>query len=514
MIVDAWPTRALTLAALLAFAWPVHASPPLGPDGAAPIYRVGHRDLIDPEVRGTPQRLPIMRPLMGAGPIVNRVVLGYLPYWEMDYEVPRWDLLTVLAWFGAEMTAKGDIDAYHGWGGEDTEALVAEAQANGVKVIVTVTLFDDEHIATLLSTPEYRANAIATCLELMATHQADGINIDFEFVPVKAKADFVTFMADLKLAVAAEKPNGWEGHVSLAGPAVDWSGAYDYDALLESTDGIMVMGYGYHWGGGNPGPGAPLYGGGIWGEDAKSISWTVDDYLKWGGEENRHRVILGLPWYGREWSVANTDVPGVSLGDSKAVVYAKAGPEALENNKTWDEDSYTPYYHVTRDGVLKQVWYDDGKSFGAKVAYVVERDLGGIGIWALGYEGTLPHYWDAIEKHFTDVVKPPDEPDADAGDVGSDADAGVLSSDAAAPDAGPDPAETSPETGSGSDTASASDAKRPSGDAGARVTGGGQTSSSLEREPQGCTSGPAPSTWFWLLSLVVWCVRRRRYQTT
>ena len=104
MIVDSWPARALALGALLAFAYPAQASPPLGLDGPEHARRVGHRDLIDPEVRGTPQRMPVMRPLMGAGPIVNRVVLGYLPYWEMDYEVPRWDLLTVLAWFGAEMT--------------------------------------------------------------------------------------------------------------------------------------------------------------------------------------------------------------------------------------------------------------------------------------------------------------------------------------------------------------------------------------------------------------------------
>ena len=81
----------------------------------------------------------------------------------------------------------------------------------------------------------------------MDDHGADGINIDFEFVPKAARDGFVTFMTELTDAVRAAAPNGGPGHVSLAGPAIDYSGAYDYDVLLENTDGIMVMAYGYHW---------------------------------------------------------------------------------------------------------------------------------------------------------------------------------------------------------------------------------------------------------------------------
>jgi spore germination protein YaaH len=228
----------------------------------------------------------------------------------------------------------------------------------------------------------------------MAEHGADGINIDFEFVPKSARDGFVTFMTDLKDAVRASAPNGGEGHVSLAGPAVDWSGAYDYDVLLENTDGIMVMAYGYHWSGGNPGPTAPLESGDLW--KSRSVAWTIDDYLTYGEVENRGKVLIGLPWYGRAWEVANTNVPGVATGGGSSKTFKAAEPEALAIGKGWEDISKTVYYHKTVNGTLNQIWYDDGPSFQAKVAYVDEMDLGGIGIWALGYEGAYPDFWEAI----------------------------------------------------------------------------------------------------------------------
>jgi spore germination protein YaaH len=338
---------------------------------------------------------------------VKREVLGYLPYWEMGYTPQRWDLLTILAWFAASIDATGQVTDPNGWGGTATEALVQEAHGHGVIVIVTVTNFDATEIGALLSSATARAKAIQSCLDLMAEHGADGINIDFEFVPLSAKSAFVSFMTELKQAVAAAQPNGWEGHVSLAGPSVDWSGSYDYDQLLIHTDGIMVMAYGYHWTAGDPGPLSPLYGGSPWGKF--SIAWTIDDYVTWGGQENLGKVLLGLPWYGNRWPVADTSVPGAALGSGKAVFFRDVEPEALELGKSWDTVTHTPYYHKTINGGLWQVWYDDGQSFEDKLAYADEQGLGGIGIWALGYDGELPDYWDAIEA-VLGTSAPPVEP--------------------------------------------------------------------------------------------------------
>ena len=488
------------------------------------------------------------------GPIVEREVLGYLPYWEMGYDFPHWELLTIVAWFGADMNASGQIVDYNGWGGAETEDLVAEAHAHGVKVILTITNFDNSEIAQLLSSPTNRAAAIDTCLELMATHEADGVNIDFEFVPASVKTEFVTFMADLKQAVVAAQPNGGPGHVSLAGPAVDWNGAYDYDQLLVHTDGIMVMAYGYHWSGGDPGPTAPLHGGGIWGKH--SVAWTIDDYLTFGGAENRHKVLIGLPFYGRRWPVASEAVPGSSLGTGKSVTFDVAHPESSVQGATWEADSKTVYYHKTLDGQLWQYWYDDPAAFGMKLAYIAEKDLGGVGIWALGYDGQIDDYWVEVEDHFgalpTDppVEDPPvDDPPVDDPPVDDPPADDPPADDPPADDPPADdpPADDPPADDPPADDPPGDDPPDDDGGAGARGGDGGgdvqptgedgaangdddsltpdltaeqdytvlQTDSSThtrESISSGCGSSPAPVSLPWLMMAlgVAWWSRRRR----
>ncbi|MGB0589159.1 MAG: glycosyl hydrolase family 18 protein [Myxococcota bacterium] len=384
---------------------------------------------------------------MDADAALDRMVYGYLPYWEMGYEVPHWNLLEVLAWFAVGIDASGEVKDWNGWGGAATEALVEEAHANQTLVTVTITLFDNAEIDALLSSESSRAQAIQTCLDVMAIHGADGVNIDFEFVPSSSHASFVTFMAALKLAVAEVQPNGGEGHVTLAGPAVDWTGGYDYDQLLAVTDGIMVMGYGYHYGGGDPGPNAPLFGGGIWGP--YSVAWTIADYIDQGAEPYLERIFFGLPWYGRSWPVATTEVPGTALSGGKAIWFDVAVSEAALYGATYDTDSHTPYYHKEVDGTLWQVWYDDVASFREKLAYIDAQGLGGIGLWALGYEGGEGGYWQAIADQFTTTMEQqaPEEQQADAGSSGVANDATVAEGGDAldSGDAGSEDREVGPE---------------------------------------------------------------------
>ena len=399
----------------------VHAAPPERPELPGPHPEpLGHKHLMAEQKDlpsfnfGGRERAPSQAHLMDttSRPIVTRDVLGYLPYWSYSANSPyvplRWDLMTILAWFAVGMDGTGAIADRNGWGGTTTAGIVQEAHAHGVLVIVTITNFTGSQIASIVNSAANRARAIDNCLALMAEHDADGINIDFEFVPRAARDGFVTFMTELTDAVRAAQPNGGPGHVSLAGPAIDWNGAYDYDVLLENTDGIMIMAYGYHWTGSTtPGPASPLFEGDIW--NSRSIAWTIDDYLTYGGVENRGNIIVGLPWYGRSWKVANTDIPGEALSDGASRTFKVAEPEARTLGKGWEDQSKSTYYHKTSGGELSQIWYDDGRAFEAKIAYVDEMDLGGVGIWALGYEGAYPDLWDAIDNVLASDVGPQPE---------------------------------------------------------------------------------------------------------
>ncbi|MCC6619944.1 MAG: hypothetical protein IT385_01735 [Deltaproteobacteria bacterium] len=439
-------------------------------------------------------------------PIVKRTVLGYLPYWSYTsgnpYVPARWDLLTILAWFAAEMDGSGNITNKHGWGGATTAAIVQDAHAHGVEVIVTITNFNSTQIASIVGSAANRQRAIDSCLGLMEEHGADGINIDFEFVPASAKANFVTFMSELKDAVVAAQPNGKDGHVSLAGPAVDWSGAYDYDQLLIHTDGIMIMAYGYHWSGGDPGPIATLFSGNLWG--THSIEWTIADYFEYGGIENRGHVILGLPWYGNAWRVANRDVPGDALANGTTVTYKAAMPQFASNGREWEPVSKSSYYHRTVDGNLQQVWVDDGEAFQARVAYADQMDIGGIGIWALGYEGTHPDLWDAIHDELAVTAEPSVEPGPEVVEVAPEPSAEPALEPP--PEPGPEP--VAEPVADASTTVPPVEPDASGGPGATALDPLRRVQADVVEDAGGCAGGPVSGLWL-ALAAIVWGVRRR-----
>lgn len=333
--------------------------------------------------------------------VFTKTIYGYLPYWTEDSEHIPWEHLTHLSYFNVAVNADGTLGSSHSWN-TDGAALVETGHSYGVQVTLTATLFDDADIGTLLSSATYRTTLINELVALVDGQGGDGVNIDFEFVPsspASAKANFVTLMTDLTDTFHAQIPGS---HVSLATPAVDWNGTYDYDELAIHSDGMMIMGYGYHWSGGNPGPCSPIDTGDVW--PGRSLSWTVDDYIEWGGNENRDKFILGFPLYGRDWPSQSGVFPGVATADGAArQIWACEDSFAID--KSWEPVSETPY-RVYNDGQTRQLWCEDAASLEAKLDLVAERDIGGAMFWALGYASNDHAVWAGIDERF---VLPPDE---------------------------------------------------------------------------------------------------------
>ena len=249
---------------------------------------------------------------LGAKPAIQ--VMGYLPYWEVGKATLHLDQLTILAYFAAAVGSDGSLTDTHHWGTSTMTKLVDEAHAAGVKVVLTATNFDKAQIHAILANPQ---PAIDGLVKAVKAQGGDGVNIDFEGLQVADKAAMVTFMGKLKKAMDAALG---ESHVTAASPAVDWSGAWDFDAIEEACDGFMIMGYDYHWSGGQPGPVSPLVSSAKWG--SKSLQWTIDDYLTDGGPENRDLLIVGIPLYGFDWAAEGPQIPGAAKAKGKAVFLA------------------------------------------------------------------------------------------------------------------------------------------------------------------------------------------------
>jgi len=330
------------------------------------------------------------------------VVFGYLPYWITDTSQLRLDLLSHVAWFAVEMSSTGTATNTHGW--PDT-AFVQQAHAAGVKVVLVFTLFSSTGIATLVNSRTNRATAIQTAITQMKAGGADGINIDFEGAPANARDGLTAFFCELREALtAAGAP---DAEISIAGPAVDWSNAWNLPAILGcGVNHFFIMGYDFYggWSGSGVGPSGLLRVTPLW---RPTASWSEQRSMAtWAnqvGAAHRKNIILGVPYYGNQWRTSSAEPGAANLGHDGSRTYV-AVRQALASGiapRLWEAGSETPWYTFVQDGVRRQVWYDDEESLKAKYRMAKEQGLGGVGMWALGYDNGYDELWNLIAEEFT-----------------------------------------------------------------------------------------------------------------
>ena len=326
---------------------------------------------------------------------LQKRVFGYHPYWMGNaWQNYRWDLLSDLCFFSYETDpATGNAVTTNGF---ETAVVVDTALAHGVKVHLCVTLFSGH--ATFFNNPEARQTLIGNLISLLTQRGIQGINLDFEAVPSSQQQGLTSFILQMADALHANLP-GTE--LSIAAPAVNWSNTFDLPAIAPSLDLIMIMAYDFYWSGSTlAGPVA-----GYW-PLTSSFNYAVNHSLSYYQSQGiaPEKLLLGLPYYGREWSVSANTLPASTTGSSTAVTYRNVRNNSsgfyTPGNQYWDPYSYNPYYSYF-NGNWRQCFYDDVRSLGAKYDLVNRRNTGGIGIWALGYDNGYPDLWNLIEEKFT-----------------------------------------------------------------------------------------------------------------
>ncbi|MFZ4577440.1 MAG: glycosyl hydrolase family 18 protein [Myxococcota bacterium] len=330
----------------------------------------------------------------------GRQVLGYLPYWTMKTAVLPWDQLTQLGYFSAGLNGNATIGTTQNWGGANAKALVAEAHSHGVQVVLTITQFDSASISQILSTAATRTKAVSAIVDLVIAGGGDGVNIDFEGLPKADRDKMNAFIAELTTAFHTQLPNS---DVTLATPAVDWSGAWDYQYLAEHSDGLMVMAYGLHWTGGDPGPNLPMGAKSPW--KHKTLQWIIDDYIAYAKPQNTHKLRIGLPLYGQQW-LANSDKTGAAKVAKGNSIFFDNGMTLAESLGGWQwDDASQSSWVVEKQSPCSvsgaatcwlQTWSDNLQAFQLRADYLDQRDVH-MGLWALGYTDKHPQVFEIID---------------------------------------------------------------------------------------------------------------------
>lgn len=330
---------------------------------------------------------------------LEKIVFGYHPYWGgSNYLNYQWELLSDLCYFSYEVDpSTGGPVTYYDW---LSTPAIDSAYAHGTRVHLCVTLFSGH--AAFFENAQARQNLSLNLIDLVQQRGADGVSFDFELVPASQGENMISYLEEFAQAFRAQVP---EGMISMAIPAVDWSGIYDIAELDPSIDLFMIMGYDYYWNGSTyAGPVDPHYS--MTSGYDRSVARTLSYYQGEGMPEEK--ILLGVPYYAREWPTASGVPPSATTANGVALTWAKvrnntSGHYSPENKHT-ELNSFGPYYAYKSNGWY-QCFVNDENSLRRRYKMVNRRQLAGIGIWALGYDNAYTELWEVIDESFAQGVQ-------------------------------------------------------------------------------------------------------------
>lgn len=354
----------------------------------------------------------------------NYEVFGFAPYWTLNkMDNVDFSVLTTMAYFGIGVNADGSLDetspGYEKFYSDTATSLFQKAHQNGTRVVLTVTQMDNPTISSFLANKEAQKIAINNIARAVSSRGIDGVNIDFEFIgqgDSEIRQNFSKFVHDLTSALH-QNIQGSYVTVSVYASSAKDKKIYDIASLSHSTDGIFMMAYDFATSGSdNAMPTAPLYGykeGKYW----YDVSTAVEDFLKVMPKE---KLILGLPWYGYDFPVASPAVKAekdygyysyywyrgrkyrtfIGRQGAHASTYALAKSDITPDMKGWDEQGQVGWEAYKSDDGWRMIFLDDERSLAVKYDFAKNKNLGGVGMWALGFDDGNTELWQLLASKF------------------------------------------------------------------------------------------------------------------
>ncbi|HEU4963440.1 MAG TPA: glycosyl hydrolase family 18 protein [Bacilli bacterium] len=284
-----------------------------------------------------------------------------------------------------DLTADGQLQLT----GQVAPFFIDEMHKRGIKVTPFVSNHWDRVKGRMaLQNREQLSTQIADAVKM---YKLDGVNVDIENVTEVDRAAYTDFVrllreklpegTELSVAVAAN-PNGW---------TKGWHGSYDYNALAQYADYLVIMAYDESYPGGPAGP-------------VSSIDFTrrsIDYAIHQGVAPQK--IVLGLPLYGRYWK-AGEAVGGIGVSDSRVktlianhnatVRFDEATQSAVATFTIPEGSAGTTFSNQSFGPGTYTIWFENDETVRAKVELAEQYGLKGTAEWSLGQED--PTRWDQL----------------------------------------------------------------------------------------------------------------------
>ncbi|KAL8726295.1 MAG: hypothetical protein Q9166_006797 [cf. Caloplaca sp. 2 TL-2023] len=250
-----------------------------------------------------------------------------------------------------------------------------------------------EAFSTMTSTSGNRQKFISSLLKFMNQYGFDGIDLDWEYPQADDRggqeADTSNYVALAKELKAALGNKG----LSMTLPTSFWYlQHFDVKSIEDSVDWFNFMTYDLH---------------GTWDAQSRFLGPYLAPHtnlteidlgldLLWRAGVQSNKVVLGLAWYGRSFTLADSSCntpngvckfsgganPGPCSGTSGILDDQEIQDIIAKNSlkPTWDHETAVKW--ITWDGD-QWVSYDDTDTFQQKKDFANKRCLGGLMVWAI-----------------------------------------------------------------------------------------------------------------------------------
>lgn len=269
--------------------------------------------------------------------------------------------------------------------GRPSRRLINEAHGMGIKVILVVSnLTSQGQFSTALMERLVRDQDFANLVwrnirNLLVEYQFDGVNLDLEKA---APADRLLFSQLIQTWSTMFKQVNFLVSIDVPAKISDdplnaWRGAFDYNAIGQIVDEVILMTYEEHWPASSPG-------------SVASIPWVTQalDYAI--AKVPRDKIYMGIPLYGYDWPERGA---GKAIGHQRATELARRHGAPLQ----WDARQHSTYFHYEIKGVRHTVYFEDPRSLRDKLELATQKGIRGVALWEMNL--SYPRFWEVLQMY-------------------------------------------------------------------------------------------------------------------
>ncbi len=246
----------------------------------------------------------------------------------------------------------------------DDRDIMAAAKQHNVKLMPLIDYDDASYFAAAAANPQAHAQALT---DMVLQHGYDGVELDYEHLWSSGyRGSYQAVISAVSQLLHAQGKLVSVAVSAFSGPNSD--SAYDYGFLQQNVDVVHLMGYDYHYfGGDHLGPLAPK-------------GWISDvvTYVESLGQPQK--FILGIANYGiaAGWYTSARDAASRCNGGT----YDSATDHMASCPYGHQEAGLAPHC-ATPQG---DVWFEDTASMMEKAQLAKQHHLAGIGLYSIGDE--------------------------------------------------------------------------------------------------------------------------------